>query len=73
MWNVILYITAILTRSKRVSIACSTASLDGGSIALAINGLIEPSFNSYNTHTHNRFTAGLEYVRVHPGQQVPER
>jgi len=25
------------------------------------------------THTHNRFTAGLEYVRVHPGQQVPER
>jgi len=22
---------------------------------------------------HNRFTAGLEYVRVHPGQQVPER
>ena len=24
-------------------------------------------------HTHNRFTAGLEYVRVHPGQQVPER
>jgi len=26
-----------------------------------------------HTHTHNRFTAGLEYVRVHPGQQVPER
>jgi len=26
-----------------------------------------------HTHTtHNRFTAGLEYVRVHPGQQVPE-
>jgi len=25
------------------------------------------------THTHNRFTAGLEYVRVHPGKQVPER
>ena len=24
-------------------------------------------------YTHNRFTAGLEYVRVHPGQQVPER
>jgi len=24
-------------------------------------------------HTHNRFTAGLEYVRVNPGQQVPER
>ena len=36
------------------------------------------SFPTYNckvwhTHTHNRFTAGLEYVRVHPGQQVPER
>ena len=28
---------------------------------------------STHTHTHNRFTAGLEYVRVHPGQQVPER
>ena len=26
-----------------------------------------------NTHTHNRFTARLEYVRVHPGEQVPER
>jgi len=26
-----------------------------------------------HTHTHNRFTAGLEYVRLHPGQQVPER
>ena len=25
------------------------------------------------THTHNRFTAHLEYVRVHPGEQVPER
>ena len=28
---------------------------------------------NFHTHTHNRFTAGLEYVRVHPGQQVPER
>ena len=26
----------------------------------------------YNTHTHNCFTARLEYVRVHPGEQVPE-
>jgi len=25
------------------------------------------------THTHNRFTAFLEYVRDHPGKQVPER
>jgi len=25
------------------------------------------------THTHNRFTARLEYVRVHPGEQVSER
>jgi len=34
-----------------------------------------PAIITYNrhTHTHNRFTAGLEYVRVHPGQQVPER
>jgi len=24
-------------------------------------------------NTHNRFTALLEYVRDHPGEQVPER
>jgi len=24
-------------------------------------------------HTHNRFTALLEYVWDHPGEQVPER
>ena len=24
-------------------------------------------------HTHNRFTAVLEFVRDHPGEQVPER
>jgi len=24
-------------------------------------------------YTHNRFTALLEYVRDHPGEQVPER
>jgi len=24
-------------------------------------------------HTHNHFTAVLEYVRDHPGEQVPER
>jgi len=28
---------------------------------------------SYNTHTHNHFTALLEYVRDHLGEQVPER
>ena len=26
-----------------------------------------------NTHTHNRFTALMEYVWEHPGEQVPER
>ena len=26
-----------------------------------------------HTHTRNRFTALLEYVRDHPGEQVPER
>jgi len=25
-----------------------------------------------HTHTHNRFTALLEFVRDHPGEQVPE-
>jgi len=28
---------------------------------------------SWYTHTHNRFTALLEYVRDHLGEQVPER
>jgi len=31
------------------------------------------TISSTHRHTHNRFTAGLEYVWVHPGQQVPER
>jgi len=26
-----------------------------------------------HTHTHNPFTALLEFVRDHPGEQVPER
>jgi len=26
-----------------------------------------------HTHTHNRFTAHLEFVWDHPGEQVPER
>jgi len=31
-------------------------------------------YNHYdNTHTHNRFTALLKYVRDNPGEQVPER
>jgi len=25
------------------------------------------------THTHNRFTALLEFVRDYPGEQVPKR
>jgi len=29
--------------------------------------------NHWKTHTHNRFTALLEFVRDHPGEQVPER
>ena len=32
-----------------------------------------PSNQPFPDISHNRFTAGLEYVRVHPGQQVPER
>ena len=32
------------------------------------------SQNSYkHTHTHNRFTALLEFVPDYPGEQVPER
>jgi len=42
-------------------------------VALRIVDLVSLVNASLHTHTHNRFTAGLEYVRVHPGQQVPER
>ena len=31
------------------------------------------SSNIHTQHTHNHFTALLEYVRDHPGEQVPER
>jgi len=34
--------------------------------------LNDMSHNTH-THTHNRFTALLEYVRDHLGEQVPER
>jgi len=33
----------------------------------------EICFEVQHTHTHNRFTALLEYVWDHPGEQVPER
>jgi len=39
-------------------------------LSLGMVSRVEPHTH---THTLNRFTAGLEYVRVHPGQQVPER
>jgi len=32
-----------------------------------------PNLSFTHTHTHNRFTAHLEFVRDHPGEQVPER
>jgi len=35
---------------------------------------IKHSLLLFNTHTqHNRFTALLEFVRDHPGEQLPER
>jgi len=30
-------------------------------------------FTNLQIHTNNRFTALLEYVWDHPGEQVPER
>jgi len=39
-------VSMALTRSNSISTAWSIASLDGGCIALATNGLIAPSFNS---------------------------
>jgi len=33
----------------------------------------QTSSNTLGTHTHSRFTALLEFVRDHPGEQVPER
>jgi len=49
------------------TISCSSLS------AVTSHNNYDNNNNDNNTHTHNRFTAGLEYVRVHPGQQVPER
>ena len=34
---------------------------------------LEKSMQKKETHIHNRFTARLEYVRVHPGEKVPEK
>jgi len=39
----------------------------------AVAEAVREKKKKYGTHTHNRFTALLEYVRDHPGEQVPER
>jgi len=45
----------------------------GGKISTLFSYILY--FCLYNTHTHtyNHFTALLEYVRDHLGEQVPER
>ena len=63
--------TSVIFLPTQLSHICRDDS--DSSYNIAIN---EQTINQYyhvHTHTHNRFTAGLEYVRVHPGQQVPER
>jgi len=39
----------------------------------AVNNVIYCVNTLHELHTHNRFTALLEFVRDHPGEQVPER
>jgi len=39
-------------------------------------GTLRPFYSGFDvthTHAHNRFTALLEFVLDHPGEQVPER
>ena len=49
----------------------------GGSLFLGHSVFMHVSVNCIgdcgDVHTHNRFTALLEFVRDYPGEQVPER
>ena len=55
-------------------LADDSAALNGpaGSKVVYFGSLKCLASHNNNTHTH-RFTALLEYVRDHPGEQVPER
>jgi len=46
---------------------------DGPSMAATFTRIHNNTFSLTHTHTHNRFTALLEYDREHPGEQGPER
>jgi len=35
--------------------------------------ILHALFRRHHTHSHNRFTALLEFIRDHLGKQVPER
>jgi len=50
-----------------------TAGYLGNTMTSAHENNSYPKFLLWNEHTHNRFTALLEFVRDHPGEQVPER
>ena len=43
------------------------------SCSLCHSGWIALTNHTHNTHTHNRFTALLGFVRDYPGEQVRER
>jgi len=40
---------------------------------LSVTYILVYTHTHTHTHAQNRFTALLEYVRYHPGEQVPER
>ena len=44
-----------------------------GALQNCVNVAKMLKFAFTHTQTDNHFTARLEYVRVHPGEQVPER
>jgi len=56
---------------QRSAVSTEAFSLRLGTYVFLL-GLRSPFFTN-NTHTHNRFTALLEFVRDYPGEQVPER
>jgi len=47
--------------------------LDEVTAALKEGERHSPRFVRASTHTHNRFTALLEFLQDYPGEQVPER
>ena len=65
--------TCLLLKLPTIILQPFYGSLDFVRDYLGKPGPKETFINSHLSHTHYRFTALLEYVRDHPGEQVPKR